>query len=850
MYGRFDSIALARLCACGVACAGLSVQAQAGTEPATEAAFQAADEALPIRVVTGNRASLSASQRIKQEKTEIVDSVAAEDIGKLPDVSVTDALSRVTGVQILRDRGEGAGVAIRGLTQIETTLNGRELFTAGAGRTLDFADIPSEMLSGIDVYKTTSASRIEGGVGGSIDLRTHRPFDFSGRKVVASLRVNRGDLGKREQAQFSTLLSDRWNTGAGEFGALLDLVYQQRSWREDQKGIGGFVARTDLLPGRTVLAPSGISDSVSIGRRDRKSAGLVLEWAPSDSLKLYSEANYVEFLTLQDTYQLNLTAPATFQPGSPTLFPGTNHLQGITWTNAAATAVGAARDTLDRTSQVAAGAVWSGTSLTVKGDLSHTRSHNQLYYSALTLGGTANSLLQSQAGGVSTYALGAGNLASLANFNSAGMWYAARPFDGDLTAATLDGEYQVFNGWLETLSAGVRWARRNASDAPGQVVDFPAAPAVGNAAGLTVNNPYGGFLTPDPAAARDVMAARAVLGINAPLPTSNPLGTWTVSEDTQSGYLMANLKRAAWDGNLGVRMVNTRERVDGNMGPSAGPYSPVHLGNDATDVLPSTNLRYALGDGLYLRGAASKTLTRQDFNLLSPSLTLNPIQLNGTAGNPALRPVRADNLDVALERYADHASVAYLTGFWKRVDGFVTTLINPEVYGGQTYQVSRPYNLGTAFVEGVELGYQHFFLDVPDWLRGTGLQANYTYVDSRSVNPLTGQQTGLQNLSANSYNLIGLYELGPVSARLAYNWRDRFISGFSNVAGTTLPVYMRGYGWLDASFTYRLSAALSLTLEGSNLLRTVRSSYFGTETLPQNTWMNDRQLSVLANLKF
>jgi len=192
--------------------------------------------ALDDILVVGKRAGLVSAQEIKRDKMEIVDSVVADDINKLPDINVTDALSRITGVQILRDRGEGAGVAIRGLTQMETLLNGREVFTAGSGRTLDFADIPSEMLGGIDVYKTSSANHIEGGVGGTIDLRTHRPFDFDGRQLLGSARVIHGDLADKEEPQFSTLLSDRWKTESfGEFGALVNFAYQRRAWREDQK---------------------------------------------------------------------------------------------------------------------------------------------------------------------------------------------------------------------------------------------------------------------------------------------------------------------------------------------------------------------------------------------------------------------------------------------------------------------------------------------------------------------------------------------------------------------------------------------------------------------------------------
>ncbi|MES2117394.1 MAG: TonB-dependent receptor plug domain-containing protein, partial [Pseudomonadota bacterium] len=132
------------------------------------------DPATAVVVVDGKCASLAAAQRIKRNQLAVVDSVVAEQVQTLPDFSVTDALQRITGVQIARDRGEGANVAIRGLTQMETTINGREVFTAGTGRNLDFADYPAEMVAGIDVYKSSSADQLDGGIGGVIDLRTRR----------------------------------------------------------------------------------------------------------------------------------------------------------------------------------------------------------------------------------------------------------------------------------------------------------------------------------------------------------------------------------------------------------------------------------------------------------------------------------------------------------------------------------------------------------------------------------------------------------------------------------------------------------------------------------------------------
>ena len=135
-------------------------------------------EELGTILVLGTRGSLESAIERKRDSDDIVDSVVASEIYKLPDLSVADAVQRITGVQIARDRGEASVVSVRGLVQVETTLNGREIFTAGFGRAFDYADLPSEMLAGIDIYKSSSAARIEGGLGGLVDLRTRRPFHF------------------------------------------------------------------------------------------------------------------------------------------------------------------------------------------------------------------------------------------------------------------------------------------------------------------------------------------------------------------------------------------------------------------------------------------------------------------------------------------------------------------------------------------------------------------------------------------------------------------------------------------------------------------------------------------------
>jgi len=297
--------------------------------------------------------------------------------------------------------------------------------------------------------------------------------------------------------------------------------------------------------------------------------------------------------------------------------------------------------------------------------------------------------------------------------------------------------------------------------------------------------------------------------------------------------------------------VRTRERVDGTQSvPSAGAQAPLQVHSAYTDWLPSAALRWRADGGLLLRAAASRTITRPTFEQLSPSLTLvpNPITpaLNtGGAGNPDLQPVRANNLDLAVESGAGTGGAGSMTLFWKQVDGFVATASRPETWDGTTYQVRRPYNSDPARIRGVELAGLHFFDGLPDAWRGLGLQANYTFVDSATQDRRLGAEVPLQNLSRHSANLIGLYEHGPLSARLAWNWRSRFLSGVSSVVGLgALPVYTRAYGWLDAAFTWRLDDRMTLSMEGGNLLRSLRTSFTGVPTRPQGAWVNDRQWAL------
>uniref|UniRef100_UPI00131F1B42 TonB-dependent receptor plug domain-containing protein n=1 Tax=Xanthomonas fragariae TaxID=48664 RepID=UPI00131F1B42 len=136
----------------------LSAQAYAQDATTTAAPVQEAiTQQLDTVQVTGTRSSVTKAQLVKQNAEQIVDSIVAEDIGKLPDNNVAEALQRISGIQISRNYGEGSSIAIRGLTQVRTELNGRDIFTANDGRGLSFEDVSAELLGGVNVYKNPSA---------------------------------------------------------------------------------------------------------------------------------------------------------------------------------------------------------------------------------------------------------------------------------------------------------------------------------------------------------------------------------------------------------------------------------------------------------------------------------------------------------------------------------------------------------------------------------------------------------------------------------------------------------------------------------------------------------------------
>src|SRR5438270_1845373 len=204
-------------------------------------------------IVTGIRQSLRNSQQIKRNSDTIVDAITAQDIGALPDRSVTEALQRVPGVAINRFAGtsdpdhfsaEGAGVTIRGLTFVASEFNGRDTFSTGVyGQAINFQDVPAELLGSVEVYKQTTADRIEGGLSGTVNMNLRLPFDNKGFHVGYDLEANYGDMSKKWAPVGSVLASNTWDTGIGRIGLLGAFSYSRLFTRSDSVRVSNFQTR-------------------------------------------------------------------------------------------------------------------------------------------------------------------------------------------------------------------------------------------------------------------------------------------------------------------------------------------------------------------------------------------------------------------------------------------------------------------------------------------------------------------------------------------------------------------------------------------------------------------------------
>jgi len=271
--------------------------------------------------VTGLRQALVNSMTIKRDSLGIVDAISPEDIGKLPDTNLAESLQRITGVSIDRSGGEGAFVTVRGFGPEFNTvlLNGRQIATPtdpsqASGRAFSFDTLASELISGVEVYKSSVARLQSGGVGSAINIGTARPFDYDGFKFSASADANHEENSRKSSPDAAFLVSDRF--ADGRLGILASGSYQRRKDRLDQAQTDGWivnggtppaqinggagVAITASNPQGNLFIPQNFDTKVTFEDRKRVGGTLVLQYKATDDLTITADTLYSRFTNTTD----------------------------------------------------------------------------------------------------------------------------------------------------------------------------------------------------------------------------------------------------------------------------------------------------------------------------------------------------------------------------------------------------------------------------------------------------------------------------------------------------------------------------------------------------------------------
>ena len=841
----------------------------------------ATGDSLQEVVVTGLRHSIQQSLDIKRESINVVDSIATEDLGKLPDQNVAESLQRITGVTIDRNRGDGQFVSVRGLgPQFNiVTLNGRTLATENIGREFSFDVLPAELIAGADVFKSPTAKLNGASIGATIDVRTLRPLDLAPFVIAGTADAKREELDASWGPSLSGVTS--WHNIDDTLGVSFVGSYEHRKVRTDEFDIGaGWVKHSntdsyyagrvgpDVAPFTNTSMPSNMSPSFIFADKKRYGGDITVQFKPRDNLVMtvdgfYTKLNELDTQadiaydfsggTLVDQVVENNTAVyQKFEGGTVDEIIGRNPRRSQTYL------IGYNVDWKPGNFDLAADASYS--QATRKGA-------EDSYFS--TVRRTDSTLQWDSRTGAHIFDMAFSN----PNYPNAptdlaheGGHYEAdggSDYKDQTLELRLDGAWDPGTGVKAYMGVG-REIRKKTIDSISMSPDSQCAfcggmvyaPLPSSIFSVTPGNwfsSYGGntlrqWVTYDP---RQLVAALQAYTAAHPgfvgyqPPTFNPAQSSEVEERVNIAYIMFDFKAQLGEMpltiNTGVRLEDTHFGSDGaaqtilSAAPNGGgqniitlsPVVPVGFVGHYTDILPTMNVRLDLTDTLLARFAASRVMTRPTLEDLSPAQTIltNPGNEQITHGNPDLKPFRASQAEFGLEWYVDRLTLLSAAVFYKSIDSFVAETTTPQLVDQVTFQVTEPTNGKGATVKGAEIGYRQVFSGLPSPFDGLGVQGSYTYVESDAnyANAVSGTNYGLEGLSKSSYSAVGFYEKYGLQARLAWTWRDKFLKLANGRNG--LPLYFASYGQLDASLSYDVTKNFSVTANALNLTNAKEFTY-------------------------
>jgi iron complex outermembrane recepter protein len=883
------------------------------TAPAPQATTSnAQQEATDLDTVTvvGIRGSMEKSLDTKRNADARLEVVTAEDVGKLPAHNVADTLQRLPGVNISSSSADEGGfdeadrVSLRGTSPslTQTLINGHSVGSAdwfvlsqgsNVGRSVSYTLLPSELVSSVEVNKSSQAKLQDGGTTGTVNIITRRPLQFADQITAeASVGAVRSDQAQSTDPQLSGLFN--YKNDAGTFGVMVQAFKQKRELRREAQEVpGGFfqisatdpagISNPDLVG---VYAPGLLGSTLFEQTRDRKGGLIDIQFKPNDDLTLglshftsdMKANNYNRNFMLWGGRFARAQAPdagyvvenGVLTSATYTGIPGNGIVGDPGEFNPYAVYDMIYREASAKSSYTTLDAAWQITeNLSSKfqaGTTSGEGSTPRQFIAEVTVadGGGASWNTHGAGSPVDWTVGGDISPAGVTSFGTWGNQEVTAKDDEDWFTADFS---QYFNsGVLSSIDFGARYAdHKREAQSPEGASPGDIWPALQN--GATGSYP-GGFASDiggqfprdiwyfTPAALQEAILANSTWLHDNDGPTGrhNYGGEWKVSEKNFAAYVQANFVGDRWSGNFGLRYVSIDQDINSYQAVSDpanadvsslfGQWIYKDTSNSYNRLLPSANFKFDLAEDVVFRVAASQTQTLPDFSALGASSWGSDLNRTGGGGNPNLKPVLSTNFDANLEWYFMPRGLLSVGAFSMNLKDYVAygtetqMLFSELTHQLEAYEVSVPIN-ANAQVSGLEVAYEQpigeFF----------GVNANYTYSDGSTSHTWADGSNNLLGNSRDTYNVGAYFENETFGARVSYTHRSSFLIGLSGAN----PYYQDDFGTLSASLNYKATDWLSISLDGLNL-NNPTIKYYQSAAIPTSFYSNGRQYYLNFRFKF
>lgn len=824
--------------------------------------------------VIGYRAALEESVTLKRDSVNTRESIVAEDIGKLPDLNLAEAVQRLPGIAIVREGGEGRQLSVRGLgaefTQV--TLNGMEvpasaggLDSGGAinrGRSFDFNVFPAELFSRIDINKTSVASVEEGGVASSVQMYTAGPLLNPGSQGSIQIQGGYNDLSEESDPRFTATFG--FTNKSKTLGFKVAAVQTERNswqdgfgtvrWAQPDANFRGNSTSFTMPQLRSMWFPRLPRQDSFRHEGERKGVASSLQLRPSDRLDINLNFVRSDFQNTTNSYN----SFAQFRRNGPW---GYNSITPLDITVAQ-----------NGNGQVALAGTFRGVALRTES----RQNEDQTVFDQLTadfeydltdtmilsgMVGRAQSKFEDLQFRVNIETLDPNiifsydftenpdvakidysiDVTNVANYVLQDNELLQRNLvDRTNDTAKLDLDWNLGTG--HGLRVGAIYNDREIDSQQFQEDKRPPAVPLASITRVFAFEDVGNFGSGTELnfLVLDFNRAKEAYNFGSNFSAFRGPGraTWLVSEETAGAYGEYNWATQVGERllrlNLGARYVETKTSAQGWLSSTISNTET----NSYSNFLPALSVAFDIRPDLVLRGALSRTMTRPDLSSLAPVKAYSDVNFTVTGGNSQLEPLVSDNADLGLEWYFNAKSVLALAVFYKDIASFISSpqtseplrpedraavaavfptqpgLLDPSLIW--TYRTSA--NTEGTTLQGFEIAYQQTFTGLPGFLQYFGFSGNYSYVDGETTVIRGGNAVDvpLQGLSESSWNGTLFYELPRWGVRVSVNNRDDYITNNLGANGNIAEATTGPVRW-DLSGVYHVNGRFSISLEGINL---------------------------------